>query len=107
MTGRRVISDLDFATLLLIVAVATGVLAEKGRFGPWVEGELKTIALLESVVASWALARALLLRQARRREPGSPSTHPEGIPQTTALIVATLGLLAGILNLFEAMLSLG
>lgn len=106
MSGRRVISDLDFATLLLIVAVATGVLAETGRFGPWVEGELKTIALLESVVAFWALARALLLRQARRREPGSPSTHPEEIPQTTALIVATLGLLAGILNLFEATLSL-
>jgi hypothetical protein len=106
MTGRRVISDLGFAALILIVAVGTGILAEIGRFGPWVKGELKTIALGESVVALWALTRALLLQQARRWEALSPWNHPEGISQTTGLTVATLGLLTAILNLFGAILSL-
>jgi hypothetical protein len=37
MEGRRVISDHAFAALILILAVATGVLAASGGFGPWIE----------------------------------------------------------------------
>jgi hypothetical protein len=106
LSGGRVISDLGFAAIILIVATATGILAETGEFGPWVEGELKTMALLGSVVGFWALTRALLLWRAKRREPESSSNHPAGISQTAALVVATLGLLAGIINLFREMLSL-
>ena len=106
MRGKRVISDLGFAVLIFIVAIATAVLAEKGSFGPWVKGELKTMALLECAVAVWALSRATLLRQSRRREAELPWRHRAGISQRTALSAGALGVIAGILTLIGAVLGL-
>lgn len=106
LAGRRVISDLGFAAIILIFAAATGGLAVKGSFGPWVKGELKTMSLLEFVVGCWALTRALLHRKSTRRERESSSRPPDGTSRTAAPIMTTLGLLAGILNIIGTMLSL-
>lgn len=102
--GRRVISDVGFATLIVIGAVATGVLAEVGTFGPWMKGELKAMAFAESVVAFWALTRALLLRSGHR-EAGTGWRYWEGISQTMPEAMATLALIAGILNIVGAVLT--
>jgi hypothetical protein len=62
------------------------------------------MALMESIVGIWWLARALLLRLTRRREDGATSNREVSLIAAVAMVI--LYLLTAILNLLGAMLGL-